>query len=422
MCLLRFKIVMSLCVSLLALSVQLCSAAYYADNGVDQTIIYRTLPKSERREMQQEILNLLGLDHRPKPKIHERRFSAPRYLLDLYNSFKDEDNGDIHLDAAKAHNEFITNNQSLRMINDSDVIISFLNHAHHHSLHLRHDNEKRFWFDVSEVSPAEKILKAELNIYREAAVSSLPEDHTCTLEISVLRHGVKIEDVILQHVDNLTIDAKTHGWLTFNVTQPFLTWVAFPNENMGLFLQTHCKASGHNMHPHELHPHDLGLVGSGGRSDLQPFMVAFLRDGGPSRRRHRVTRATRKRHSADVSYSGRHEKNPYFDTRPVGRRNSCQKRNLFVSFKDLGWQDWIIAPDGYTAFYCDGECSFPLNMNATNHAIVQTLVHLVDPAQAPKPCCAPTRLSAIMVLYFDDNSNVILKRYKNMVVKACGCH
>lgn len=88
----------------------------------------------------------------------------------------------------------------------------------------------------------------------------------------------------------------------------------------------------------------------------------------------------------------------------------------------FSFQDWIIAPDGYAAFYCHGECSFPLNRNATNHAIVQTLVHLVDPTQAPKPCCAPTRLSAIMVLYFDDNSNVILKRYKNMVVKACGCH
>lgn len=40
------------------------------------------------------------------------------------------------------------------------------------------------------------------------------------------------------------------------------------------------------------------------------------------------------------------------------------------------YQDWIIAPEGYAANYCDGECSFPLNahMNATNHAIVQTLV------------------------------------------------
>lgn len=40
----------------------------------------------------------------------------------------------------------------------------------------------------------------------------------------------------------------------------------------------------------------------------------------------------------------------------------------------------------------------------------------------PKPCCAPTQLHAISVLYFDDNSNVILKKYKNMVVRACGCH
>lgn len=43
------------------------------------------------------------------------------------------------------------------------------------------------------------------------------------------------------------------------------------------------------------------------------------------------------------------------------------------------FQDWIIAPEGYAANYCDGECSFPLNahMNATNHAIVQTLVSYI---------------------------------------------
>jgi len=87
-------------------------------------------------------------------------------------------------------------------------------------------------------------------------------------------------------------------------------------------------------------------------------------------------------------------------------------------------QDWIIAPDGYAAFYCGGECTFPLGtqMNATNHAIVQTLVHLTRKYAVPRPCCAPTKLSAIQVLYFDDKSNVVLKKYKNMKVKACGCH
>ena len=149
------------------------------------------------------------------------------------------------------------------------------------------------------------------------------------------------------------------------------------------------------------------------------------------------------------------------------RFKGCQKRVLRVSFRDLNWQvryvnsyvslmeewsikainylkkillkfrlmyiiwfsysyfkDWIIAPDGYEAFYCHGECSFPLNshMNATNHAIVQTLVHLMNPDSVPKPCCAPTKLSGISVLYFDELSNVILKKYRNMVVKSCGCH
>lgn len=49
-------------------------------------------------------------------------------------------------------------------------------------------------------------------------------------------------------------------------------------------------------------------------------------------------------------------------------------------------------------------------------------VHLMNPENVPKPCCAPTKLNAISVLYFDDNSNVILKKYRNMVVRACGCH
>lgn len=48
-------------------------------------------------------------------------------------------------------------------------------------------------------------------------------------------------------------------------------------------------------------------------------------------------------------------------------------------------QDWIIAPEGYAAYYCEGECAFPLNsyMNATNHAIVQTLVSAGCTAQGP---------------------------------------
>lgn len=74
-------------------------------------------------------------------------------------------------------------------------------------------------------------------------------------------------------------------------------------------------------------------------------------------------------------------RNVLLEPRSADTQKSCQIQTLYVSFKDLKWHDWIIAPDGYGAFYCSGDCNFPLNahMNATNHAIVQTLVHLMSP-------------------------------------------
>lgn len=170
----------------------------------------------------------------------------------------------------------------------------------------------------------------------------------------------------------------------------------------------------------------IGLIVSNGPKEKQPFLLAYLKESEDIIIK-RLKRDTDKNHRSDIAVleSQNSNYNPYLnsETRYASTR-SCQKRNLYVSFKELGWQDWIIAPEGYPAFYCYGECSFPLNahMNATNHAIVQTLVHLMNPNDVPKPCCAPTKLSSIMVLYFDDNSNVILKKYKNMVVKSCGCH
>ncbi|KAM9517741.1 uncharacterized protein ACWYII_044567 isoform 1-T2 [Salvelinus alpinus] len=42
-------------------------------------------------------------------------------------------------------------------------------------------------------------------------------------------------------------------------------------------------------------------------------------------------------------------------------------------------------------------------------------VHLLKPDEVPKACCAPTKLSPISVLFYDDNNNVILKKHCNIV-------
>ncbi|XP_053145714.1 embryonic growth/differentiation factor 1 [Hemicordylus capensis] len=108
---------------------------------------------------------------------------------------------------------------------------------------------------------------------------------------------------------------------------------------------------------------------------------------------------------------------------PVSISNVCKPRQLYISFSDVGWENWIIAPQGYMANYCLGECPFPLTeeLNSTNHAILQTMVHSLDPEGTPQPCCVPVHLSPISILYYDNDDNVVLRHYEDMVVDECGC-
>ncbi|NXO01151.1 BMP6 protein, partial [Rhinopomastus cyanomelas] len=221
-------------------------------------------------------------------------------------------------------------------------------------------------------------------------------------------------------LDTRAVWASDEGWLEFDVTATSNMWVMNPQHNMGLQLSV-VTQDGFSVNPRE-----AGLVGRDGPYDKQPFMVAFFKVSEVHVRTTRSAAGRRRQQSRNRSTPAQEVSrvSSVTDYNSSDLKTACRKHELYVSFQDLGWQDWIIAPKGYAANYCDGECSFPLNahMNATNHAIVQTLVHLMNPDYVPKPCCAPTKLNAISVLYFDDNSNVILKKYRNMVVRACGCH
>lgn len=120
--------------------------------------------------------------------------------------------------------------------------------------------------------------------------------------------------------------------------------------------------------------------------------------------------------------------NLIYDTASRIRRNAkgnhCKKQSLYVEFKDIGWDSWIIAPTGYDAFECTGICSFPLtkHVTPTKHAIVQTLININSPQKAARACCVPTKLDPISLLYLDDTGVVTYKyKYEGMVVAECGC-
>ena len=107
------------------------------------------------------------------------------------------------------------------------------------------------------------------------------------------------------------------------------------------------------------------------------------------------------------------------------RKRTCARHDLYVDFAEIGWSGWIISPKGYDAYHCKGECPFPLGQNQkpTNHATVQSIVHALNIGNhVATPCCVPNKLYSISLLYFDDDENVILKQYDDMVAVGCGCH
>jgi bone morphogenetic protein 4 len=105
------------------------------------------------------------------------------------------------------------------------------------------------------------------------------------------------------------------------------------------------------------------------------------------------------------------------------KKKICQRYSMYVDFKEIGFSDWIQAPPGYDAFYCHGECTFPLanHINASNHAVMQTLINSYNPATVSRACCVPTKLSTLTLLYTDDDGKIVLKNYPDMTVEECGC-
>uniref|UniRef100_A0A8C5MNE6 Inhibin beta A chain n=1 Tax=Leptobrachium leishanense TaxID=445787 RepID=A0A8C5MNE6_9ANUR len=110
-----------------------------------------------------------------------------------------------------------------------------------------------------------------------------------------------------------------------------------------------------------------------------------------------------------------------------GKVSNCCKKQFYVSFKDISWSDWIIAPPGYHANYCEGDCpshiagTFSSSFSFHSTVINQYRMRGHSPFTSIKSCCVPSKLRAMSMLYYDDGQNIIKKDIPNMIVEECGC-
>ncbi|XP_076654186.1 protein 60A-like isoform X2 [Halictus rubicundus] len=344
--------------------------------------------------------------------------SAPKFLLNIYKNVLSNEENKSFYDKYEDTEEFDISSYDINIIDQSDFIMTFGAHNPHSGNATKTNRGKRIWFDVSEVPQGEHIISAELRLYQSLGnIFDYNKTYTIALHrVAQIKNGRRIK----HYINSANTTTNKEGWITLNISQGLEYWVNHPKENRGLFVAVHDV----DYIGHILRPDDIGIVGVSGVPEKQPFMVGFFKHSGKQSKHNRLQRQKRDRQKKVGFSTINIPNNPYIGFNNPRKGNLCNMKTLYISFKDLQWHDWIIAPEGYDAFYCSGECNFPLNiyMNASNHAIVQTLVHLLKPNEVPKPCCVPTKLSPISVLYFLDDSNVVLKKYNNMVVNSCGCY
>uniref|UniRef100_A0A8C5QIS8 TGF-beta family profile domain-containing protein n=1 Tax=Leptobrachium leishanense TaxID=445787 RepID=A0A8C5QIS8_9ANUR len=358
---------------------------------------------TEKRK--EEFLRSLNLSQVPKEEKPE--IKPPQFMIDLYN-------------------RYVTDKNSMPA---SDIVRSFMVEDVLLSSSLKDSTQSHILqFNVS-VPWNEEINKAEIKIY-----ISFNESHTGHLLLyDVLdiqpSQGIKDSNTFLE-----SKEFKSNQWVTIDVTRAVQRWVKSKKENnkYEVFLKLNS--------PLET-PSTYNFTISGSNP---PFLIVFSDDKYYRKREITMDMRDKRIYEQDSSLKRSSENHTlaYDDGNEQSERgtrtlmteskrrlkrsvksNSCRKIPLIVNIQYIGWDSWLLAPKIYDAGQCKGECYHPLtdDWTPTNHAIVQTLMHQKFPQDVKKPCCVPTKLEAIQVLYMQNNVAVVNNNYKEMKVTECGC-
>lgn len=363
--------------------------------------------KAAIKSLESSLLKMFGLKSRPRPS---KNIEIPEYLLELYTTqVQNQDQDDIGLN-------FHGKGGYKKSANTARSFHHIETHASADKASAE-DSTHRFTmkFNVSTIPDEETITAAELRIYREqlfpyavAANTKIAKNlYKNKIEVhEIMKPANKHRGAITRLLDTKLVDLRNSSWESFDISPAAFKWRKSPHLSHGV--EVHilrqdgrpAEKIDHVRLRRSLHTDEHTW------NKQRPLLVTYTDDGRSQRTRRRARRRSR-------SHGNKRK----------GKNNQCQRHNLYVDFSDVGWNDWIVAPPGYQAYYCHGDCPFPLadHLNSTNHAIVQTLVNSVNPSAVPKACCVPTELSPISMLYLDEFEKVVLKTYQDMVVEGCGC-
>lgn len=103
---------------------------------------------------------------------------------------------------------------------------------------------------------------------------------------------------------------------------------------------------------------------------------------------------------------------------------TCCRKKLKINMVELGLDRWILQPRQFDAHYCVGKCPSK-HSPASTHALIQgyLAVHRLKSRhkKPPQPCCAPSQLAKLDIMFFNKTGHLVIQPWDNVVVSKCAC-
>ncbi|XP_076327467.1 growth/differentiation factor 8-like [Tachypleus tridentatus] len=331
--------------------------------------------KEKRLEMiKAQILTKLGMNQ--PPNITRKNLQNVPPLYDLINRYG------IQVDVP-----FFQRDQPEPDVQEEDTAtpdLAFAFAADDPSEQLTMPEKNILRFVFSEKVMKSSLRKAHLWLY----LKSIKGLHNggVTVYINQVVRGIESLSLLQYRVKHIDLRRHHGHWIKLDVRKVVSHWIHHPEDNLGLVVEI------------EDYKGNIASIANPFENDQEshrPFIEIEMKK----------PQAMRSKRDTDGLVCN-------LDTTEV----RCCRYPLTVDFVEFKW-DWIIAPKRYEANYCSGECPFVfLHRYPHTH-----LVQQIDPYGSIGPCCAPSKMSSISMLYFDDSSNIILGYLPGMMVKKCGC-
>lgn len=314
------------------------------------------------------------------------------------------------------------------------------------------------------VKPNETLQAAEVRIYKAKLttedIAALEE--RCDLSQLKVQLYLKLhsndsegenDSVVLEQISTLDqMELEQDEYFVFsNMTRLYLSMIQDSQQYM-LSLRVAIAEPCTN-----LHPEDIGFISGEGKESLVvgfskstvSLTEALARQGmaGTGRRRKRQTEIAANSNDAVVDSSSGSTSTGSTSTGSTSTRtrtrhstrveetsqlrenvsdyllHPCRLYTHTITFEELGWSEWVISPQSYEANFCAGKCEFPLTAghNTTKHSFIQSIAHVNNPDYIPPPCCVPTELRSVAVIYREGPETFTLQNWSDMRATACGC-